>query len=815
VKKYSKIIALLTVAVLVLGFAGIASAADFSDIADSAAKSDIVKLNALGVINGYEDGTFKPDGNITRAEFAKIAVVAAGLGSSADLLKDATPAFSDVKTGAWYTGWINLAASQGYVKGYPNGTFKPAATISNSEVVTVLLRILGYNDNLAGSWPVDYIVKAADLDITEDVAFSAKAAAKRGDVAVMAAATLDATIVEWDNDKEKFEEQTMVEGSNTVEVSLLEDKFEGSITKDKVVLGWKYDGDEFQVVTDSGSVVVNGDAKFSGAATVAALDDHVIDYIVNDDDEIVFAEVQDYGFFVDDAATLDINSDGDYTDIDIDDENYDFADSYYANVTSLVSPTDDTEFTADVIKVALNDDGDVVRLEVAIYPVPAIVKEVRSDDRIVVKETGDTTVPSDLDEDDVDYILFRDGKIVDVSELEENDLLYNFGSGLGVDYYLRAYSVARQASGELEASYDNGAKIKIDGVKYDVAANAWVSKNGGEDFDSFDLAKFYGEEVTAVFNIAGDVQLVISEVEGSAGSTIYGVVSDVDYKLTGDTDSSGNQITEADQVTVLLSNGKEVTYDVNSDSDDAALAADEGDYVEFDLADDGAIDYWFDRGIGAVDITDVDTDRDRIQIDNNSWYFLDSDSVIFNANGTDDAEVVSVNDLVDYIDGGNTPTVDFEADGNEIDYLWMNATVSSSTDYAMVLDKGVNSDGEYLFVDIAGTTSEINAKDNNVDLDAAEEGVLISFEKSGDDLASIDKLTTSVTSEVYDVDADRNAIDIAGTQYIIDEDTVIYDITGDDPVYIELDEVFDGDFVEFGKEADTSVNMLDWIVVSD
>ena len=231
-----KALTILLAVAMMFCFSATAFAADFNDTdkCSDVAKDAINKVAALGIVEGYEDGGFHPTANITRAEFAKMADIAAGLEESANKLQDADSSYSDVKSGAWYTGWINLASSQGFVKGYPNGTFGPNNTITYAEVVTVVMRLLGYNDNLTGPWPINYINQAIKLDILEDVEnFSANAPATRSDVAIILAAALDTEMVKWDKDTEEFVGK---------DVTLLEDSF-GDASGEYVFLG--------HVVTDA------------------------------------------------------------------------------------------------------------------------------------------------------------------------------------------------------------------------------------------------------------------------------------------------------------------------------------------------------------------------------------------------------------------------------------------------------------------------------------------------------------------------------------------------------------------------------------
>ena len=148
-------------------------------------------LSELEVINGYEDKTFKPNNSVKRSEMAKLIIVAMGKDDSADLLKGTT-SFSDVPSSHWASGYINLASNLGLIKGYPDGRFKPDATVSYVEASTMLLRALDYGkelDNL--SWPTGYMSKANSAGLLDNVtANNSSEAAIRGNVASMILNTL-------------------------------------------------------------------------------------------------------------------------------------------------------------------------------------------------------------------------------------------------------------------------------------------------------------------------------------------------------------------------------------------------------------------------------------------------------------------------------------------------------------------------------------------------------------------------------------------------------------------------------------------------
>ena len=215
-----KLVVLLAV-VMMFAFSASAYAATFSDVSERPVveQDAIKKAVALGIIEGYEDGTFGPDKTITRAEFAKIAVTAAGAKDTATMLEANASSFKDVKANSWYTGWINAGESLGIFKGDANGNFRPNDTISNQEAITVLLRLLGYNDNLTGAWPVNYVTKANQINILDDVNIVASAAAKRGDIVIMMSETLDSDLVTYDKDTNEFvKKQTTKSGSDYIKI---------------------------------------------------------------------------------------------------------------------------------------------------------------------------------------------------------------------------------------------------------------------------------------------------------------------------------------------------------------------------------------------------------------------------------------------------------------------------------------------------------------------------------------------------------------------------------------------------------------------
>jgi hypothetical protein len=496
-KKHNKFILLLVLATFMLSIAGTASAATFSDVTASDAAADVYKLNALGIIQGYPDGTFKPDNTITRAEFAKIAVYAAGLQDVASGMSGVPSVFSDVPASEWYNGWINVAAAQGFVKGYPGGTFAPNATITQAEVVTVFLRLLGYNDNLPGEWPADYISKAANLDIIAKIAFTANKTATRAEVASMGSAALDQYVVEYLADSNTFVNDQKVDADDLdkdnnkkelITFTLMEDKFAGCLTEDALVTRLTVpdqDGGNYKIdyyLTDTNGSFTTATAKkatfadnFVIANGKSALDCSLrfVDFITNKDGDIIYAAINNYGIVKDTEITTKEMKNGLATRVKIAGKDYDFAGDVFwnptANGTPYLQKVAAKNDAADSYTAILNDDGEVAAMAVSTQPAPGLVDYVNADRETLAFKVNPEPCLTSLGTSYGNklsslsakkYFVVRDGVPAGLNDIAANDSVlilsgqddYTEGGYAGVDYYIIASSAQNsQVTGTLES----------------------------------------------------------------------------------------------------------------------------------------------------------------------------------------------------------------------------------------------------------------------------------------------------------------------------------------------------------------------------
>jgi len=172
-RNLKKILALALV--FAMAFTFTASAADFTDAAEIGANyvDDVNMLVELGVIAGYPDGSFGPQKNITRAEFAKMAyTIKYGSDTDGNLFAAQKSNFWDVEGNAsvaWAKGYINYCANQNIVSGVGGGKFNPQGNITVAEATKMLLVILGCDPAKEGftgaNWVANVTAKAIDLGI--------------------------------------------------------------------------------------------------------------------------------------------------------------------------------------------------------------------------------------------------------------------------------------------------------------------------------------------------------------------------------------------------------------------------------------------------------------------------------------------------------------------------------------------------------------------------------------------------------------------------------------------------------------------------
>lgn len=820
-----KALTILLAVAMMFCFSATAFAADFTDTANvsKTAQDAINKVAALGIVEGYEDGSFKPAANITRAEFAKMADIAAGLEKSARDLEGAASSYKDVKTGVWYTGWVNLASAQGYVKGYENGTFGPNNNITYAEVCTVLMRLLGYNDNLTGPWPINYINKATQLDILDDVeGFSANVPATRANVAIMLAETLDQDMVVWDKDTDDW-----IDSKKTGKETLLENAFDGKTGQYTVeAINVKDQGkgkyeltlepctkDEPKVSTlkcDMATSVV-------GVEPAALVDRQVTIVLDIDEKEAKYIQADDE---IIEVGKAEAGKDAE-NQIKLDGSTYNKAGSLTINAAKhYFDTTKKNNADGNEVGYALiNDDDEIVKLGtdvevgVELFGKYYLVTAVDTEDDAVITLNDE----EDIDAEAEDIIIVKNGKRVDTKDVKAGDVLVDY-TGDDTDVTDVAFFGLISNPGiegevkEYEGTVGNYTNVTVGDADYVLNANTAYfdgEYEAASDSNFKDLSD--NKDKVVVYKGADNaVAFVIDDNDGTT-STNYGVLLDVKG-------TSGRNGFEVDAIKVFTKDGEAKEIDVKDKDEvkDKIFNADDSTGI----ADGAAIAYKLDKNGEVKDIIDINADTEAnvkafigddaahvvkapvttatesaadadkeysFPVSNNKYVKVDganrsfkSGAVIINLKDDFEGELMKAEDVLGDDDvtasalDDETPVVNYLTvilnKDNRIEFMaGTNLGGGKTVDYAIV-DR-VRGTGDDQTITFEGDSKVYDLDDNQA---AAVAGALVSYKLVGNTVKDVEAVTIESAARGVDVtDIDGALYTVNGTGYELAKDVVV------------------------------------------
>ena len=187
-RNLKRALSLALASVMLLGMMVVGSSAkgidDFTDKAEIVNQDAVAVTSAIGMFEGYEDGSFGPENVVTRAEMAVIiTTMLYGAGFNVTQFAE-TSVFTDVP--AWAEGYVNLCSSLGIVAGVGDGKFDPNATVTTAQAVLMLCRALGYFQSAAdfgSDWMLAATAKGTALGLYGDLKLTANAGLTRDNVA--------------------------------------------------------------------------------------------------------------------------------------------------------------------------------------------------------------------------------------------------------------------------------------------------------------------------------------------------------------------------------------------------------------------------------------------------------------------------------------------------------------------------------------------------------------------------------------------------------------------------------------------------------
>lgn len=554
-KKTKRLVSFVTATAFLLS--SVAPAAFAKSVDDASGR-----LVSLDLVKGYTDGSIKPDQNITRAEYAAIMVRALGLETAANISKGSATGFKDVAGSHWASGYISVAVSEGIIKGYPNGTFKPDANVTNAEAITMVVRLLGYEATLNKiQYPTSYITKAAELKILDDANVSDfNAAAVRGTVFMLADNALDTNMWGLQSTNSKGEKtygelKKLIEEKQKiteVDAAIIANAGAGisGVAKDTVkVAGVDYKWG----LSKSASEYVGVKAKIYWKQSGS--DKKIV--AVNPVGPIKSGKV--------DSATTDAGSTNDKLKlVGIGEFTTDAsAQIVQGGVYNPYTDADLTGLKGKYVTVSLNDSGKIASVVVKDYTDADVVKAVSATDKKIEFKKIATIELKNLD--DKNYEVIKDGKVVTLADINAGDVVSYYKSGS----YYTIYASNQTVTGKLESSASTGntsLKLVIGGkAYYSTEAGVFTSTDGGENIGTrtTDVAKIgtdlVTKNVTAKLDAQGNVVQVIAGSTATADANSFEAYVRHIYQDT----STGTKVSRI-QVTKL--DGTAAEYVIDKDT---------------------------------------------------------------------------------------------------------------------------------------------------------------------------------------------------------------------------------------------------------
>lgn len=586
-----KTLAVVLAFAMILSMGAISTFA-YSDVAEGTIVSEAVGiLSNLNILTGFEDGTFRPDETVTRAQMAAIICRTLGYEDQAQSSMGST-VFNDVAADHWASGYVNVAQAQGIINGYGDGNFGPEDKVTYEQAVKMIVSALGYDlaANAKGGYPTGYLAIASSEGITKNANGRVGDAAARSAIAVLVYNSLEVELMDqnsWStgSDGDKWTNQT----EKTILSQYLDvQKFEGYVSEtpltkaqtsyskdDKAVISltgakyWNFTSGDYVLNTNGipstsniNATLVDDVNKFLGKKVVAYIGE-TADNATGDRMLYAIAEKQGANNSITINASQLVAADQTKNELRYrkpgSTKIYDLAltvNSAYVNFDDTTAATlaaADGTRTSDLATedfAALLTNGGVIELIdndtttgydtliITRYDAEAVVKavEVDAEDIMFDLYTGDLEA-IDTEADDELVIVYKDGAVATVEDIAAGDTV----------------STAQIKGDDVRVLYVSSASVTgtVDG--WDPAEKE-VSIAGTE-YKPSRLSAYYTDVTTlknkeGIFYLNVDGQIAYADASAAKGS--YGLVLNV-----GKSGSMGKYL-----ATVALADGSVVSYDL-------------------------------------------------------------------------------------------------------------------------------------------------------------------------------------------------------------------------------------------------------------
>ena len=830
-----KVLSVGLASTMVMGMVATSAAAatydKFADKDEIVNKDAVSMVTELGVIAGLPGGNYGPKQNIDRASFARLVCVALNGGQEPNLGNLKTT-FTDTQ-GNWAEKYIAYCVQQGIIAGKGNNTFAPAANVTGSEAAKMLLVALGYNatyEKIGGAtWQVTTDVLANQAGLYDGLeGMNTSEPLTRDNAAQMIYNTLNATKVKYEmvpgisaNGQVTMTTQrvnvTKIEGSNTVDVTLLSDAF-GVVTVEGVVVANEVADLDGSKGLKEGKTAVKVTNRGDGQNNYGKADDSKTEiFNVATGKDVLGKAITMY---VKPSATAATSADKGTVigSVVTSSSNNVVVDSGRGNLYDV----------ADDNKLDLVDDETLISKN---YGKAAVDNDLLDKDAAAgIRGEVRTLIDNDND-NKVDYVLYETyalGKVTSYSTKDDGSITLNGTKSLSKDdkadvvgfddvkkgdYVLYAeiggklyVEKAESVTGELETYKPDGAKstLTVDGTKYNASGlsfytdgNKLVSAQGYNNLDK-----------EATFYLDGQGNVIA--VDGTAASNSYAFL--IKAAEVGGVDTSI-------EVKVALDDGTTKVYTLDEDNSTGVTKDSKNLLCTYTLSDN-------EIALTTVSATDqagasanITIEKGKASVTGISGAYADSSTVFFyvSPKGTytpashtiaadltvDEVNVYVGKDKVadlTYANSDKTDFMYFVKDGDIKAVVVVTDSIGTSSNYIYLYKaQGTNNDGKLFDAIVDGEIKEGVTVTNS----SANVG-LYTYSLTTKGFYKVSNSTIGISGNVERVDG--NSIIIGGVEYTLTDKTVIANIDGGDTALEAV--INEGDYVTVKADTDKDLEAV-------
>ena len=600
-----------------------AGAKDFTDDSSITYKEAVDVISALGVVDGYSGGDFRPDDVLTRGAAAKIICNLILGPTTASALSAGTAPFKDVPVTNTFAGYITFCSQQGIINGYADGTFRPQGTLSGNAFMKMLLGALGYdgsNENYTGpNWQVSVIKQASGIGLDDgNDEFLGSKAVTRQEAALYAFNMLQATMVEYDK------KDTIVVGDITINSTSTRKDVENTAKNETIE-----DDDKMQFAERyfSDLKLSDGTDDFARPANVWRLKAEKIGTYAKEADATYTSKVAVDEIYKD----LDLGSSVDKKDVSVYVDGVE--NTKVAAPVDITKNDDDTKFGANGVltEVFYDDDEDSIVITLVNTYVGTINRSVAA------KGNKDAYVE----------IALEDVKPDGVNGIQDFDTVEEFEDDA---YVLYTYSQSAE-------------EVKSVALAELVSGTVTRAENNAKDEDERKALTINGTRYTASKNIAGeDIGNVSVDEDYDVYLDAYGYLIYVeevdeigDYALLMNTQDKGDF--SNNRALLVFADGTEKVVDTTENYKSGDDAIKNGTIVTYRVDEDG--DYTL-KAVKKTLVSKADTDNkvaDSAYTDGVNDFSMSNDKATIALNGTDTITSNSSTVFVVYNDTSDDYTV--------------------------------------------------------------------------------------------------------------------------------------------------------------